>query len=165
MKRKDVRARARIAGGLAVLLTMTSVGPILGQSAGGAFRLVGQTVGGGGVSQGGAYSLRGGILTPSGGRSEGTLQPGGAGLDFQLVGGTVIPSGTGPIPVPKIRAILTADKLAELSWDMDIEGYVLEFSNTTGPGAVWQAVNPQPVGRSFTTPCAQPARFFRLRER
>jgi len=159
MKRDKRRETLGIAGGLTLgLLTSLSMESNLAQSVGGRFRLMGQPVGGGGSSLGGVYSLQGSVLTPSGGRSE------SIGQNFQLVGGTVLPSVARPNSVPVIRAVLTPDKLAELSWDMDIEGYVLEFSSTTGPGAVWQAVVPQPVGRSFTTPCAQPARFFRLRE-
>lgn len=165
MNLRKVRTTLRLAGGMVLALLGISSGTVSGQSPGGAFRLVGQVVGGGGASQGGAYVLRGSILTPSGGRSASTVQPGVPGEDFRLVGGAVLPMVGPVVQAPRIQAVLTPDKLAELTWDVDIDGFVLEFSSTTGPGADWQPVVPQPTGRTFTTPCQQPARFFRLRER
>lgn len=134
-----------------------------GQVAGGAFRLTGQVIGGGGTSQGGAFLLQGAVTQAATGRSLSVVEPGGNPTDYRVIGGWLGPVSTGSPGRPSMKARLTEDKLAELNWDMDITGYVLEFSSSIGPGAVWQPVSPQPVGMSFTTPCQQPARFFRLR--
>lgn len=134
-----------------------------GQATGGGYELISRTVGGGGLSSGGEFELRGAVLAAGGGPSTGVTQP--AGMDFGLVGGVF-----GPLPAtaprrPVVKAVLTSDKLAELTWDVDVTGFVLEFAASLAPDAVWQPVDPQPTGFRFVTPCQQPARFFRFRER
>lgn len=134
-----------------------------GQAAGGDFRIVGNVVGGGGASAGGQYTLRGAVAQGGVGRSVSIVVPGSGTIDYRLIGGWLGPLSA-PIPAaPSLRVRFTEDKLAELTWDQDITGFVLEFSPAIGPKADWQPVIPQPVGSSFTTPCAQPARYFRLR--
>ncbi len=142
-------------------LTLPWVGVGWGQAAGGDYRVAGQPVGGGGVSAGGEYSLVGAVLGSGGGASEGL----GGGGGYRLIGGVFSVIRSGPVVRPTLRAVLTGDKLAELTWDVDATGFVLEYSPVLGPDAVWQPVEPQPTGRSFVTPCQQPARFFRFRER
>ncbi len=134
-----------------------------GQAVGGAFRLTGHVVGGGGSSQGGIYVLRGAVSQAAAGFSASEIVSGEPVPEFRAVGGWIGTLPAGPLRPPKMKVLFTADKLAELSWDVDIAGYVLEFSSSIGPDANWQAVDPQPTVSSFTTPCQQPARYFRLR--
>lgn len=134
-----------------------------GQLVGGGFRLTAQVVGGGGTSVGGTYVLRGAASHSAAGRSVSVVEPGTIPPDFQVIGGWLGPVTGAVVPRPSMRVRFTDDKLAELSWDIDISGYILEFSSSIGPDANWQPVSPQPIGMSFTTPCAQPARYFRLR--
>lgn len=124
---------------------------------GGAYRLTGILVGGGGLSAEGPLRLTGVILPSASGRT--------AGDGYVVTGGVVAAPGETPGLRPRIRARLTEDKLAELTWDEDLIGlgYVLEFSPVLGPGENWQPASPQPTGTSFLTPCQQPARFFRFR--
>lgn len=121
---------------------------------GGGFALTGHAAGGGGLSTGGSYALVGAVILPTGTVSTG----GGYSLSAGLGGSPA--SGTGPV---RLRANVTPAKDALLAWDGDAEEYVLEFSPVLGPDANWQPVVPQPTGNTFLTPCAQPARFFRLR--
>jgi|GEM_PF-1555569 len=145
------------------LLLWGAEGTASGQVAGGPFRLRVDVVGGGGTSLGGPYTLRGAVSQGAVGRSTSVIEPGGVSPDFRLIGGWLGPS-MNLIPIrPVMRVRFTDDKLAELNWDVDITGYVLEFSSRIGPDADWEPVSPQPVGTRFTTPCAQPARYFRLR--
>ncbi|MBL9139730.1 MAG: hypothetical protein JNK85_27925 [Verrucomicrobiales bacterium] len=143
-------------GGVALVAAVLGYGSAVGSSGGGVFSLAGNLAGGGGVSRGGAYVLTGavtqpGILGSSGGAYE---------LAAGLFGIAVIPTpGT-----PMIAVRFTEDKLAELSWAVDASGFVLEFSPSVGPDAVWQPVSPAPTGNTFVTPCQQPARFFRFRK-
>lgn len=145
-------------GALLGTAVLTFTGPASGQAAGGEFRLTAQVVGGGGSSQGGDFVLRGAVSHSASGRSVSLLDP-----PFQVIGGVLGGLLAVPPARPQMQVRFTADKLAELTWDVDIAGYVLEFSSSFGPSADWQLVSPQPVGTSFTTPCQQPARFFRLR--
>jgi hypothetical protein len=148
--------------GLALLATSLACSA-WGQATGGAFRIVGNAVGGGGISAGGPYTLRGAVAQGGVGRSTSMVEPGSGTVDYRLIGGWLGPMTVPVPPRPTMRVRFTDDKLAELTWDQDISGWVLEFSPAIGPGADWQPVVPQPVGSSFTTPCAQPARYFRLR--
>lgn len=83
---------------------------------------------------------------------------------YRLAGGALFGGeGEAPTEQPVIRARLTADHLAELSWDEGLTGLVLEVSSELGAGAVWQPADPQPSGNVFLAPIDQPARYFRLR--
>lgn len=119
------------------------------------FVLTGQVGSGGGLSTGGGYVLEGALVLPTG-----AISTGGS----YLLAGGLGPGEPGASQPIKFRAVLTPSKDAELSWEGDMAGYVLEFSPSLGPDANWQPVVPQPTGNSFLTPCAQPARFFCLRE-
>ncbi|MGE3311921.1 MAG: hypothetical protein AB7O66_18295 [Limisphaerales bacterium] len=149
--------------GIAGLASLFLADRVLGLAGGGGLQLLGLVVGGGGLSGGGAYVLRGAVPSSASGRSLSLVDPGTGEAPLVLIGG-LIGSGPSTPPLrPAVRVRFTADKLAELSWDVDIGGYVLEFSPTVGELADWKPVDPQPVGNTFTTPCAQPARYFRLR--
>jgi hypothetical protein len=50
-----------------------------------------------------------------------------------------------------------------VSWPFDLSGCVLEYAEAMSENAVWQAVSPQPTGRSYTTPATGAQRYFRLR--
>ncbi|MBL9126239.1 MAG: hypothetical protein JNL97_01270 [Verrucomicrobiales bacterium] len=167
MKRYFETTLLRTAGALllGIAATGTWVVPTLGQATGGAFRLDAGPVGGGGESKGGTFALRGAVLATPGGSSESVVVPGVGGPSFALIGGIWGPATGTAAKAPTIRAVLTPDKLAELTWDEETSGFVLEFSSTLGPTAVWTPVDPQPTGLRFVTPCQQPARFFRFRER
>lgn len=139
------------AGGLA------AAAAVVASSGGGVFSLAGNLAGGGGVSSGGGFILNGAVTQPG--------IRGSAGGAFELTAGLF---GIAVIPdpgTPQIAVRFTEDKLAELSWDVDASGFVLEFSPSVGPDAVWQPVSPAPTGNTFVTPCQQPARFFRFRQR
>lgn len=151
------RSWAKVWAAVAALLGLglgggSLVAAVLG---GGSFRLVGQAVGGGGASAGGDYAVVGTTVTGSA-----TASRGG---EFVLSGG-LAPVQVVPNPAVPMKVVFTSDKLAELSWPEGTTGYVLEFSPVVGPGAEWTPTSPQPVGNTFVTPCAQPARFFRLRK-
>ncbi|MCC7376900.1 MAG: hypothetical protein IT581_19735 [Verrucomicrobiales bacterium] len=154
--RKLVRVGVTMMGVALGALGVLSLGSVQGSLGGGAYTLDGNLAGGGGLSKGGNYTLVGAVTQPGTG--------GSAGGNYELTAGLF-----GPIVVrlpgtPGINMRFTDDKLAELSWEQDATGFVLEFSATVGPDANWQPVSPQPTGQSFITPCQQPARFFRFRK-
>ncbi len=123
-----------------------------------------QVTGGGGVSHGGSYRVRGSVAQPVMGRSRGGSGEGEAAVSYTLVGGwlgQIFPSGD-PVQ-PSLRVRITEDWLMELSWDGNVVGFVLEFSGSIGPDADWQPVSPQPTGSGYTTLCEQPTCYFRLR--
>jgi hypothetical protein len=148
-----------VAGTLAVAAVggaLLSFGGPTGPSSGGVLSLALNLTGGGGSSSGGAYALQGAVTQPS--------IVGSAGGAYELTAGLFGIAVLRTPGTPSIGVRFTEDKLAELSWTGDASEFVLEFSPTVGPGAVWEPVSPQPTGNSFVTPCKQPARFFRFRK-
>ncbi len=121
---------------------------------GGGFGLAGGVVGGGGTSAGGTYALSGVVPLGSGSGSLGGF--------FEVQGG-VLPGRVVPVFNLVIQSVFT-NKLLGMSWPEDATGYVLEYSPSVGPDAVWLPTDPQPTDNSFLSPCVQPARFFRLRK-
>lgn len=145
-------------GGLAVLggiAISIGLGPrVAAHLGGGGFGLTGLAVGGGGTSTGGTYTLHGAVPLGSGSGSQGGL--------FEVTGG-ILPGRFVPDPTVLIQSVFT-NKLLGMAWPEEVNGYVLEYSPSLGPDAVWLPTDPQPTGNSFLSPCLQPARFFRLRK-
>lgn len=143
--------------GLLACLALAGTNPMADGSEmkGDVFGLVGAVSAGGGTSVGDAFALSGWISTGAD-----ALMTGGS---YALRGGFAPPT-LQPERRPSIRASFTASHDVEMVWDVAGTGYVLEFSPSLGPEAVWTPLLPQPTGNSFVTPCGQPARFFRLRK-
>ena len=144
---------ALLLGAAAALLPF--VPPATAQSVGGAYALVAQAVGGG-SSAGGNYRVVGGLAAPGTGAS--------AGGNYRLIGGL---AGVFIVQVagsPKMKALSAGVNAAVLTWEGDIEGYILEFSPALGEGEIWQPTATQPTGNTFPVVCNQPARFYRLRK-
>ena len=144
---------------IAVLAGLCPVGAgavARGDLEGGGFKLTGAiSGGGGGSSAGGPFQISGWVST-----GPDSVMSGGS---FVLQGGLAPPEIV-PEDRPSIRAVFTLDKAVAMTWSAASAGYVLEFSASLGPDAAWTPVNPQPTGATFTSPCQQPARYFRLRK-
>lgn len=108
----------------------------------------------GGTSQGGGFTVTGYVAEAG----AGTSSDGQFDLTCGLLGVYALPGGD-----MTLQAELTAPGSVRLWWSAGAAGYRLEFTPALGPGAVWQAVQPAPVGNEYVTGPSQPARFFRLR--
>lgn len=120
---------------------------------GGSFVLVGAPATGG-TSQGGGYALTGYVATAGATTSSG----GNFDLTCGLIGTYLASGGSVALQVE-----LTPDGLVRVWWPTEATGYQLEFTTALGQEAVWQVVDPMPVGHSFTTGPTQTTRFYRLR--
>lgn len=80
---------------------------------------------------------------------------------FDLAGGSI--GVYAPDFEVTLKAELTQTGIIRLWWPAAVSGYQLELTTAMGPDAVWQAVEPTPVGHEYLTAPVQPARFFRLR--
>lgn len=84
------------------------------------------------------------------------------GEGFDLTGGLI--GVYAPDFEVTLKAELTQTGIIRLWWPAAVSGYQLEFTTVLGPDAVWQAVEPTPVGHEYLTAPIQPTRFFRLRQ-
>lgn len=136
-------------GGLALPAAPLEADPL----SGGSYVLVGAPATGG-TSQGGGFAVTGYVAAAGAGTSSG----GPFDLTSGLIGAYALPDGD-----VALQAELTVQGNVRLGWPVDATGYQLEFAPALGPGAIWQAVQPAPVGNEYVTGPGQPARFFRLR--
>jgi hypothetical protein len=141
--------RLAILGGLALAGALLEADPLTG----GSYVLVGAPATGG-TSQGGGFAVTGYVAAAGAGTSSG----GQFDLTCGLIGVYALPDGD-----VALQAELTIQGNVRLWWPADAAGYQLEFTTALGPGAIWQAVQPAPVGNEYVTGPSQPARFFRLR--
>lgn len=109
----------------------------------------------GGTSQGGGYAITGYVAAAGANTSSGG--------EFDLTCGLIGTYGATGGSVA-LQVELTPEGNVRLWWPANAAGYRLEFTPALGPGAAWQAVEPAPVGNSFTTGPVQAARFYRLRQ-
>ena len=126
----------------------------------GTFRLVGMSVGGGGVSTGATHRVVGAIVAmgSSSAQESGGLPVGGYQVSGALLGGLLLRS-----PEVRISVSRRTDGRFELSWP-EAPGYVLETSPAVWPRTDWTQVAPQPADRVLVVTPSELVRYYRLRK-
>jgi hypothetical protein len=121
---------------------------------GGPYTLVGAPSGGG-DSAGGQYAIRGYATSAGAGTSRGQAFE----LTCGLIGSYAVALGDVALSVELMSTLQ-----ARVWWPASVVGYRLEFTTALRPGAVWQPVEPPPVGNSYLAGLSDAPRFFRLRK-